>query len=336
MKSKKMMTQMVVLVSVALILTFNTVSASDDEQYEEKFEKTVVLAKDGKVFLRNVSGDIKVTTWDRAEVKIDALKISKASSPSKAEENAQKVKIEISEEGNTLRIETDYPMMTVFKSMKVSVRYDLTVPSQASVDIGSVSGDISMLKIGGTAKVQAVSGDLSFEDISGSIKANSVSGNVEVVGADKGAGCESVSGDVEVQNVNGDVYLKTVSGEISAAQVKGSVEAETVSGDVELDGVTEGRKIEAKSLSGEVRYWGDIYSDGRYNFKSHSGDITLVIPADSSFDIDAKTFSGDIDSQFDITVSGKISKKSVRGSVNDGGADVEVKTFSGDIRLNRK
>jgi len=335
MHSKKVMTKMVVLVSMVLILAFNTVSASGDEQYEEKFEKTVALAKDGKVFLRNISGDIKVMTWDRAEVKIDALKISKASSLSKAEENAQNVKIEVSEEGNTLRIETDYPKMT-FKSLKVSVNFDLTVPSQASVDIGSVSGDIGMLKIGGNAKVQAVSGDLLFEDIAGSLKANSVSGNVEVVGAAKGAGCESVSGDVEVQNVNGDVYLKTVSGEISAVQVKGSVEAETVSGDVELDGVTEGRKIEAKSLSGEVRYRGDIYSDGRYNFKSHSGDITLVIPADSSFDIDAKTFSGDIDSQFDITVSGKISKKSVRGSVNDGGADVEAKTFSGDIHLNKK
>ena len=163
--------------------------------------------------------------------------------------------------------------------------------------------------------MKAVSGDLLLEDIAGSIKANSVSGNVEVVRADKGAGCESVSGDVEVQNVNGDVYLKTVSGEISAAQVKRSMEAETVSGDVKLDGITEGKKVDAKSLSSEVRYRGDIYSDGRYNFKSHSGDI---------------------DSEFDITMSGKISKKSVRGSVNDGGADIEVKTFSGDIHLNRK
>ena len=36
MHSKKMMTKMVVLVSMALILSFNTVSASGDEKYEEK------------------------------------------------------------------------------------------------------------------------------------------------------------------------------------------------------------------------------------------------------------------------------------------------------------
>ena len=84
-------------------------------------------------------------------MKIDALKISKTSSLSKAEENAKRVKIEVSEEGNTLRVETDYPKMT-FKSLNVSVRFDLTVPSQASVDIGSISGDIRMLKIGGGRK----------------------------------------------------------------------------------------------------------------------------------------------------------------------------------------
>ncbi len=135
--------------------------------------------------------------------------------------------------------------------------------------------------------MKAVSGDLLLEDIAGSIKANSVSGNVEVVRADKGAGCESVSGDVEVQNVNGDVYLKTVSGEISAAQVKRSMEAETVSGDVELDGITEGKKVDAKSLSSEVRYnRGDIYSDGRYNnpIAEISTASSRAIPSDRSID----------------------------------------------------
>ena len=104
----------------------------------------------------------------------------------------------------------------------------------------------------------------------------------------------------------------------------------------EGDGVTDGRKIEAKSLSGSVRYDGDIYSDGRYYLKSHSGDITMMIPASSAFDLDAKTFSGDIDTEFDVMISGKISKKSIRGSVNNGGADVDIKTFSGDIRLKKK
>ncbi|MFQ5721917.1 MAG: hypothetical protein ACE5GI_05455 [Candidatus Aminicenantales bacterium] len=35
-------------------------ATSGKEKYEEKIEKTVALAKDGKVILKNISGDIEV------------------------------------------------------------------------------------------------------------------------------------------------------------------------------------------------------------------------------------------------------------------------------------
>jgi len=79
-----------------------------------------------------------------------------------------------------------------------------------------------------------------------------------------------------------------------------------------------------------------IFSDGTYEFKSHSGDVTLTIPSDAAFDLEARTFSGSIDSEFEITLTGKISKKELKGSVNGGGATLEVKTFSGDVELKKK
>jgi len=55
----------------------------------------VSLAKDGKVILTNISGDIEVKTWNKGEVQIEALKTTKTSSEAKAKEYFQKVKIEI-------------------------------------------------------------------------------------------------------------------------------------------------------------------------------------------------------------------------------------------------
>jgi DUF4097 and DUF4098 domain-containing protein YvlB len=305
------------------------------EKYEEKFEKTVALAKDGKVYLKNLAGDIDVKTWDRGEVKIDALKISKHSSMDKAKEYAGLVKIEVSEEGGMLKIVTTYPKKGP-RGMSVSVNFNLTIPSGATADINSVSGDLTLANIGGAAKAETVSGNVTLEKVAGTVKGKTTSGNVTVTGAAKGAYAKSVSGNVRVDDIVGDAELHTVSGTIIAGSVKGSITAENTSGNVKLTDVTDAKVIKAKTLSGDVDYAGVIFSDGSYNFKSHSGDVDLNIPSDAAFDLDAKTFSGSIDSDFEITLVGKISKKQLKGSVNGGGATLEVKTFSGDIHLKKK
>ncbi len=62
----------------------------------------------------------------------------------------------------------------------------------------------------------------------------------------------------------------------------------------------------------------------------------MTIPAGSGFDLEANTFSGDIDSEFEITVSGKISPKEIRGTVGKGGATLILKSFSGNVDLKKK
>lgn len=325
----------IIIAGMVLFWCTSATAWPDRDTHEEKFAKSVSLAKDGSVVVRNVSGDITIKTWNKAEVNIDALKVSKASSMEKAKENADKVKIEVTEEGTTLRIEVDYPERG-FRDASVSVHFNLMIPDKASADAKSVSGDIRASNIGGEAKIESVSGDLTLESIAGFLKAHSVSGDVEATKASKGADCSTVSGDVEIRDVVGDVFLNSVSGEISAEQIKGGVDAESVSGDITLGGVTEGRQVKAKALSGTVKYMGEIYRDGRYHFNSHSGRITLSIPADAAFDLEARTFSGTIDSDFEIKIVGKISRKKLSGSVNGGGAEVVCKTFSGDIDLEKR
>jgi hypothetical protein len=335
MRLKKSIISLTVLFFFLLILGLSPTSSIAKEKFEEKFEKTVALAKNGKVYLQNISGDIDVKTWDRGEVKIDALKVSKHSSMEKAKENAGSVKIEVTEEGDTLSIVTKYPRKGS-KNVSVSVDYNLMIPFGATADINSVSGDLRLVNIGGAAKAETVSGNVTLEKVAGVLKGKTVSGNVTVMGAGTGAYCKSVSGNVKVDNVTGDAELQTVSGTIKAGSIKGSITAENTSGDVKLVDVTDAKVIKAKTLSGDVDYAGVIYSDGGYNFKSHSGDVVLIIPSDAAFDLEAKTFSGSIESDFAITLTGKISKKELKGSVNGGGASLEVKTFSGNVQLKKK
>jgi DUF4097 and DUF4098 domain-containing protein YvlB len=305
---------------VALAVGALSLSLSAKDRYEEKFEKTEALAKDGKVFLGNVSGDVAVKTWDKAEVRIEALKVSEASSEAKAKENCGQVTIEVTREAGLLRIDTKYPHRKTFwggDSLSVSVDYKLWVPSGASVEVKSVSGDVDL------------------ESLGGAVKARIVSGSIILRKAAAGADLTTVSGELTLEDVTGNVYLKTVSGNIEAVRVKGSIEAESVSGGIEMSEISGAAGINAKTLSGNVDYRGLLEAKGRYSLKSHSGNVRMSLPADSAFSFDAETFSGVVDSDFKIEVSGKISPREVHGTINGGGAEVQLSTFSGSIDLKK-
>lgn len=332
----KKISSILVITGVLLFMGMSPQYSSADQKYEKKFEDTVALSKTGTVILRNISGNIEVKTWGKAEVSIKAIKSTKASSEKIAQERFDLVKIDVSKQGDTLTIKTEYPKEDKLsrKIKNFSVDFWLVIPSQAEVDIHSVSGDVYAEKIGGELHAETVSGDVEVMDAARFSRAKSVSGDVTVSNASDGVDCDSVSGDIDVRNVNGDADLKTVSGEITLQNIRnGDIDAETVSGEVKLIDVKGAMEVNAEALSGKVEYVGEINSNGRYYMKSHSGGIYLRIPADSKFDLKSKTFSGSIDSDFDITISGKISKRELYGRVNGGGADIEVKTFSGDIHI---
>ncbi len=307
--------------SLAVLLALAVGTARAAEKFEEKFEKTVTLPKDGKVDIGNISGRISVTTWSQGDVRIEAVKYSEASSEAKARENAAKVTIEVTTEGNVVRIETKYPRgggLFNRESVDVSVEYRLTIPQAAGLKAKNISGNIDAAGLGGHADLDAVSGDIMLRS------------------AAQGAECNSVSGDVTVTGVTGDVFVKSVSGDVRARQIKGSIEAESVSGELELTEVSEAGAVRAKALSGGVVYRGSINKAGTYALKSHSGAVEMYLPAASAFGFEASTFSGDIQSDFEISTEDlRESAKELRGVVNGGGATVKLSSFSGDIRLKK-
>jgi len=311
----------VALVAVAFVVAFVAAPALAEQKFEEKFEKTVPLSKTGTLYLTNISGQIEVLTWKDAQVKIEALKTSKADTVDKAKENAAKVTIEVTNEADRVSVETKYPKRTGGfwggDQINVSVDYKVWIPEQAAVELKSVSGDVKVAAIGGAANV------------------NCVSGNVDLGGA-AGADVDLVSGDLTLANITGDAFLKAVSGNIEASGVKGSIEVEAVSGDIKLLDISGAQTVGAKSVSGNITYTGALKEGGRYEIMTHSGDVRMVIPAGSAFELEANTFSGDIDSDFAITVVGKMSPREVHGTVGKGGTTIILKSFSGNVDLKKK
>ena len=65
------------------------------------------------------------------------------------------------------------------------------------------------------------------------------------------------------------------------------------------------------------------------------GGIRVDLAEDYNLTVDAKTSGGRVRTEFPVTVSGDISKTSLRADVNDGGPELYVRTSGGNITLGR-
>ena len=213
--------------------------------------------------------------------------------------------------------------------------------SRLSLDVGGDTRYEVTVPVGTRVLTHSVSGDQQIRGTKGELEARTVSGELEVDDA-LGLVFESVSGDVRARHLAGDVSGSSVSGEIELADVGGDVRAESTSGDVTVDGAARAKVVRLESVSGTLSYTGAIDRAGRYDFTSHSGDITLALPGDVGAQLGLETFSGDIQSDFAITTRGA-SDDDDRGprrqrldvTLGGGGARITVSTFSGDINLER-
>jgi len=301
------------------LLLVMPLAARAGDWFKQKLEKVESLAKDGQVMINNISGDIKISVWKEDKVKIEAIKRAEARNESEANKAMEAVEIQIKAEPGLVAIKTRYPENRGFfgKDTSVSVDYILWIPEKASVEAKSVSGDIEIAEAGGQ------------------IVANTVSGDVEISGGKKSVVAKAVSGDVNVEKIEGDAQLSSVSGDIYATGIKGSIEAEAVSGSIDLKNVSQAKNVSAKSVSGSIDYRGDIMSEGRYQFNSHSGDVILVLPASSSFELEAGAFSGTVKTEFPVEVIGEVSDKQIKGKVGKGGAYIYAKAFSGRVEIRK-
>jgi hypothetical protein len=126
---------------------------------------------------------------------------------------------------------------------------------------------------------------------------------------------------------------KTVNGEIDATRLNGDVELNTVNGSIAFSTTGLAR---ANTVNGSIR--GEM---GRADWRESldmstvNGSITLTFPQGLDTDLRASTVNGDINSDFDMSVRGRISRRRVEGTIGAGGRTLSLETVNGSITLKR-
>lgn len=125
----------------------------------------------------------------------------------------------------------------------------------------------------------------------------------------------------------------SISGDVSVTGAEGSVRAGSVSGDVEMFGLR-ATSVRASSVSGDVDVSIDsLTGAGDLRFTSVSGDVTVRLPTALDADVTMRSVSGSLDTDFPITLSGRMSRHSLEARIGKGGRELRVTTVSGDVRL---
>jgi hypothetical protein len=203
-----------------LVLALGAHASEHRGALSEEFHHSYPLTADGRVELDNINGPVHISSWDRNEVKVDAIKSADT------KERLEEAQIEIDAGADYVSIRTRYPHHDQTwnwgsRNNPASVEYTLTVPRAARLD-----------------EIKLINGSLDIADVSGEVRASCINGRLEA------------------RNLAGRSHLSTINGRLDAnyAQLPGSpVELNSVNGSVELTIPSDSKaEIEASTISGGI------------------------------------------------------------------------------------
>lgn len=231
-----------VLGMICAVLVFALRAEARDHRgsLTEEFHQTYPVGPDGRVELSNINGDVHISSWDRNEVKVDAVKYA----DTKEQLDAAKIEVEAGQDYVSIR--TKYPdhdhNFNWGRNNPASVEYTLTVPRKARLDeISLVNGALDVSGVSGEVRASCVNGRLEAKDLEGEAKLSTVNGRLE------GAFDQLAANSVELSSVNGGIEL-TIPSDSNAR-----VEASTVSGGIDNDfGLHVSHHFVGHNLDGEL------------------------------------------------------------------------------------
>ena len=292
-------------------------------------------------------------------------------SADEAKKAADLLKFQIAEEAGQYIFKSNLDSLP---SSGRNVRLDITfrVPKGTSTEITAERGDISVEGLQGDQTLTSNHGDVRVSGIEGLVKVqkshggtqvHDVKGNVEVDGRGGDVDVANVSGtatvsgdfsgavqfrnvaqslrftssrtDLTTQRLSGRIYMEM--GSLDARGVDGPFDLTTRQKDINLDGFAHSLKISDRN--GEIRLRASSPPKQSIDVTSERGGIELALPEGSSFQIQADSRHGEVDSDFtgpNLKIVKEGDSPAITGSYGKGGPMIKLSTSYGTIRLARQ
>ena len=245
---------------------------------------------------------------------------------------------------------------------------DLQLPPKMAVSVTTHHGDITVSERDGNIELSTDHGDLNFDQIKGdavvhmrggSITGKDVGGNVTVDGSVKNTDISDVKGSLTMTGTYwGDLNLARIAKHVHFTTARTNLEFSRLDGDFEMQPddlqansivgpfrlETRSKGVHLEDVSGEIHIQD---SNASVELKPKSplapidvnnarGDISLTVPENAGFQLNAESMGGNINTDFDLPVNNERNNPSVRANVGKGGPLVTLKAERGNIELKKQ
>jgi DUF4097 and DUF4098 domain-containing protein YvlB len=261
-------------------------------------DRTITVAKGSRLNVSNNAGEVILKTWDRDSLRVQASHSAKAS-------------VDIQTTGNIVTAQSKTT------GGAGGIDYEITAPAWLPI---KVSGTFIYIGIEGAQN---------------EVFAETVKGDIVVKGGSGFVTAKSIQGEVIVEDAKGKINASSVNEGIRISGSVGEIVAETTNGDIVLSKV-DAKSVEVTTINGDLRYEGSIAAGGLYRLSTHNGDITMILPENTSATFAVRTYNGDFSSNMATKLVGELRRgRRSTYTLGAGGADVELESFGGTIRLRR-
>jgi DUF4097 and DUF4098 domain-containing protein YvlB len=212
--------------------------------------------------LTNVHGDIQIVAGDDDHFSVRATRECWGQSKREAQAKLQALEVEMTMDGDTLRIRVDDPDADTVYLLAIATRsnqvsFEITAPRRTAVLVQTRNGSVSLKGTQGAAELNSHYGSITVEDTSGDIQVETNNGEVTVRrSGDEGATVNLTShyGDITTQElIAGELTLFSKNGALELEEVTAErdLELDTHYGRIDLDGVR-ARSLAANSHNGDI------------------------------------------------------------------------------------
>jgi hypothetical protein len=282
---------------LSLLVTTNVCAQNLRGRGDSIFVWSARIGDGGTLTIKNIVGGITVTEaqGDRVEVRAEKRMRGRG--------DPADIDFDVQESGSGATICTVYRGESAcedggFNNTRFNVKYTVAMPRGLRLRASTGNGDLSVERAGSEVELHTGNGGIHIGQTEGRVNAATGNGDLEV---------ESARGPVRASTGNGRVFVATSAGPVSVSTGNGDI-------DVRMQSVR---------------------ADGDMSFVSGSGAVRVTLPSDFNGDVDASTGNGELRTDFEIKLIGRLDPQHMRGTIGSGGRMLRLQTGNGRLEIRK-